>query len=164
MSNTKIQFVRQQGFEEADSTACGSQFGPLMFQPRVVGTLAFLAILFQSAPFFLVLGAILWWSALVPRANPFDALHNLLFGKVAARLDPALPPRRFSQGMAGSFMLGSGICIAAGWTTAGIVVQAFLVMALLSLVLGRFCLGSFIYYLVRGRRDFAVRTLPWSRS
>ena len=34
-------------------------------------------------------------------------------------------------------------------------------IALAALIFGRFCLGSFLYYLLRGRSDFAIGTLPW---
>jgi hypothetical protein len=29
---------------------------------------------------------------------------------------------------------------------------------------GGFCLGSFVYHLLRGRASFALRTLPWARG
>ncbi len=55
---------------------------------------------------------------------------------------PALPPRRFAQGMAGSFMLAIGVCLLAGWLLAAWILQVFLVVALSTLIFGRFCLGS----------------------
>ena len=36
--------------------------------------------------------------------------------------------------------------------------------AVAALVFGRFCLGSFVYHVVRGRITFAVETLPWRRG
>jgi hypothetical protein len=36
--------------------------------------------------------------------------------------------------------------------------------ALGALVLGRFCLGSYLYHVLRGETTFANRTLPWSRA
>jgi hypothetical protein len=38
------------------------------------------------------------------------------------------------------------------------------VVALGALVLGRFCLGSYLYHVLRGETTFANRTLPWSRA
>ena len=37
-------------------------------------------------------------------------------------------------------------------------------VALGALVFGRFCLGSYLYHLLRGETSFANRTLPWSRA
>ncbi|MCA1612435.1 MAG: hypothetical protein ABR610_06380 [Thermoanaerobaculia bacterium] len=31
-------------------------------------------------------------------------------------------------------------------------------------VFGGFCLGSFVFHLIRGRGKFAKRTLPWARG
>jgi hypothetical protein len=125
-----------------------------------------LGIILQSAPIFLVLSAVQWWNALLPRWNVFDAIYN---GVVAGRpgtmkLTPAPAPRRFSMGMAASFMLGIGVSLLAGWTTLAVVLQVFLVIALSAILLGKFCMGSYIYHLVRGRAAFANRTLPWSRG
>jgi hypothetical protein len=44
------------------------------------------------------------------------------------------------------------------------VLQAIFAAAVAALVFGRFCLGSFVYHVVRGRVRFAVETLPWSRG
>lgn len=159
-------FVRQQGFPDAPADTCGTRFRALNFQPRVVGPLAVLAVVLQSAPLFLALSALSWWGALRPRLSPFDAVYNRLFAgsDPAARLTPAPGPRRFSMGMAGSFMLGIGISLMAGWTTLAAVLQAFLLVALAALILGRFCMGSYIYYLIRGNMSYANQTLPWARG
>ncbi|HKT59014.1 MAG TPA: DUF4395 family protein [Gemmatimonadales bacterium] len=98
----KRHFIRSQGLDDALGASCEHQYSALMFQPRVVAVVVLLAILLQSAALFLVLAGILWWNALVPSGNPFDALYNRA---IAARwglpaLGPAWPPRRFSQGMA----------------------------------------------------------------
>jgi hypothetical protein len=31
-------------------------------------------------------------------------------------------------------------------------------------IVGRFCLGSFVFHLLRGNGEFARRTLPWGRG
>lgn len=159
-------FVQQQGFEQEQAAGCAARYPALMFQPRVVGALVAVALVTQSAPLFLILAAILWWSALRPAYNPFDHLYNRLIagpGRLQT-LGVAPPPRRFSQGMAGTFMLAIGICLVAGWVTAGYILQVLLLVALTALIFGRFCLGSYIYYLLRGRIDFANRTLPWAHG
>lgn len=162
---SKENFVKQQGFPGTPADACGAQFKALSFQPMMTAPLALVGIIFQSAGLFLVLSAINWWNVLAPRYNLFDMVYNGLFGKRedAARLTPAPAPRRFSMGMAASFMLGAGVSLAAGWSTAAIVLQVFLVIALTAIIAGRFCLGSYIYYVVTGRLDYANRTLPWSK-
>jgi len=161
----RINFVRQQGFEKADPAGCTAFYPALMFQPRVLGVALLAALVLQSGPFFLALSALLWWNALLPAHNPFDAAYNRLIAvpRGRTRLEPAPPPRRFAQGMAASFLLGIGLCLLAGWTLAGWIIQGVMVAAFAALVLGNFCLGSYVYYLLRGKSGFANRTLPWVR-
>lgn len=42
--------------------------------------------------------------------------------------------------------------------------EKMLVVALAALVFGKFCLGSYVFRLLRGEAAFAKRTLPWVRS
>lgn len=166
MSQVRLNFVRQQGFEDASAVACGVQYPALMFQPRLVGALVLVGVLFQSAAVFLTLSAVLWWSALVPAFNPFDRLYN---GLVAARnglppLSAAPPPRRFSQGMAATFMLAIGISLAAGWNRLAWTLEALVLVVLAALVFGSLCVGSYVFHVLSGNREFARRTLPWFRG
>jgi len=166
VATLKRNFVLQQGLSEESTANCSGQYSALLFQPRVVALVVLVAVIFQESWVFLVLAGILWWSALVPRLNPFDALYNRI---LAARpggiaLSPAPAPRRFSQGMAGTFMLGIGISLALGWHATALVLEGLLIVALGALALGGFCLGSFIFHLLRGRATFATRTLPWGRG
>jgi len=156
-------FILQQGLEPPAPESCPLRFSALMFQPRVVGLIVIAAVALQSPLIFLAVSGILWWNVLLPRWNPFDALYNRTRGARpgAVRIDPAPPPRRFAQGMAGSFMLAIGGLLLSGMGTAAIVLQALLLAALAALVFGRFCLGSFVYYLLRGKSGFAMQTLPW---
>jgi len=155
-------FVAQQGVE-LPAQGCTRLSTALLFQPRVVGPLAVVGILTQSAPLFAALAVVLWWSAFVPSANPFDHLWNATFGRRpgAMRLAPAPAPRRFSQGMAASFMTAIAATLSTGHTTAAWVLQGFLLVAVTAIGLGKFCLGSFVFHLLRGRAGFAVATLPW---
>lgn len=167
MTSTVISnFIEQQGFPKASESACSAQFSALSFQPRVLAPVILVALVLQSAPLFLLLSAIQWWNAFVPRANLFDAIYNATLGRQPGRtkLTPAPAPRRFSMGMAASFMLGIGVSLLAGWTVLAIVLQAFLVVALAAVVFGKFCLGSYVFHLLRGKAAFANRTLPWSRA
>ncbi len=152
----------QQGFETPPDN-CAVRFSALMFQPRVAGSILLLAAIFQLPAVFLVLSGILWWNVVFPQMNPFDAFYNRTFGSrpEAVRLAPAPAPRRFAQGMAGTFALGIGVLLLLGLETAALVLQGLLFAALAALVFGRFCLGSFLYHLFRGKVGFAMATLPW---
>ena len=162
---SQLNFVRQQGFGEASAGECGFQYSSLMWQPRVTAVLVAVGLIWQIAPLFLAMSAVLWWNVAFPRLNLFDAAYNLFVASPPARprLTPARAPRRFSQGMAASFMLGIGTSLLMGWTVAAYVFEAFLVVALLALILGKFCLGSYIFYLVTGQARYANQTVPWAR-
>ena len=164
-STSSLHFVQQQGFRDADCHNCDSQYSSLMFQPRLIGPIVLVGLIFQAWPLFLTLGAILWWNVIVPSRNPFDALYNKFVSgrKGLPRLEPAQAPRRFAQGMAATFMLGIGISLLLGWQVAALVLEGFLIVALTALIFGKFCLGSYVYYLLRGEFGFANRTLPWVR-
>lgn len=163
-STLKRNFILQQGFQEPPRETCAAQYSALHFQPRVVGLVVVIAVLLQSGPLFLALSAVLWWSALLPSSNPFDALHNLLLTarRGAVRLSPAPAPRRFSQGMAASFALAIGVLLLLGYRTAAYVLEGLMVVAVGGLVLGGFCLGSFVFHLLTRRGAFARQTLPWA--
>jgi hypothetical protein len=124
-----------------------------MFQPRVLGIFVLAGLVLQSWEIFLALSAILGWNVLLPARNPFDALYNALIAAPRGwpRLGPAPAPRRFAQGMAGTFMLLIGVALLQGWSTIAWVAEALLVAAMLALVAGRFCLGSAIFNLFRRR-------------
>jgi len=66
--------------------------------------------------------------------------------------------------MAASFMLGIGVSLLRGWQAAAWTLEGLLILALAALILGKFCLGSYIFHLLRGDVAFANRTLPWARS
>ena len=156
-------FILQQGLRAPGRKNCPLQFSALMFQPRAVGSILAVAVLLQAPAIFLVLSAVLWWNVLLPRLNPFDAIYNRTMGTRPGfdRLEPAPPPRRFAQGMAGSFALAIGMLLLFQRGKAALVLQILLLAALAALIFGRFCLGSFLYYLLRGKSDFAIATLPW---
>jgi hypothetical protein len=165
MDHVKRNFILQQGLEEPPAATCSTQYSALLFQPRVVALVLLVAVVLQAPLLFLALAALLWWSAIFPRWNPFDAVYN----RAARRggrlpLSPAPAPRRFSQGMAGTFALGIGVSILLGWRVTAIVLQVLLVLAVGALILGAFCLGSFLFHLLSGRGAFAGRTVPWARG
>jgi len=165
MHDPERNFILQQGLEDPGPQDTHRRFEALLFQPRLIGLVVLVGITFQSPAVFLGLWAVLWWSALLPRLNPFDALYNLTLGTRAGavRLGPAPAPRRFAQGMAGTFALAIGVLLRLEWFITACVLEGFLGVAIVALVFGRFCLGSYIYHLLRGETEFAGRTLPWTR-
>ena len=164
MHDPERNFILQQGLEDPGPQDTHRRSEALLFQPRLIGLLFLVGITFQSPAVFLGLWAVLWWSALLPRLNPFDALYNLTLGTRASaiRLGPAPAPRRFAQGMAGTFALAIGVMLQREWFITAYVLEGFLGAAIVALVFGRFCLGSYIYHLLRGEAEFAGKTLPWS--
>src|SRR6266702_1520464 len=118
-------------------------FAGLYFQPRIVGALVLVAIIFQSPVLFFILSALLWWNVLFPEWNPFELIYNRMIAAPRERpaLTPAPLPRRFAQGMAASFMLFAGIAL-----------------------VGKFCLGAYVYHVLRGQKALANATLPWTRG
>jgi hypothetical protein len=165
MPDPERNFILQQGLEEPLPQDTHRRFEALLFQPRLIGLTVLVGIALQSPAIFLGLSAVLWWNVLLPRFNPFDALYNLTLGARpgAVRLGPAPAPRRFAQGMAGAFALAVGTMLRLEWFITAYVLEGFLCVAIVSLIFGRFCLGSYIYHLLRGDAGFAGRTLPWSR-
>jgi len=164
-SLAKMHFMEQQGFERMEGSECERQFSALMFQPKAISLLVAIGLVTQYGWYFLALSALLWWNVLVPALNPFDAIYNAMIAKPRGypALDPAPAPRRFSQGMAASFMLGIGVSLLAGTTMLAWILEGFLVVAMLSLLVGRFCLGAYVHHVVTGHLAFANRTLPWGR-
>jgi hypothetical protein len=144
MHDPERNFILQQGLEDPVPKDTHPRFEALLFQPRLIGLAVLVGIALQSPAVFLGLGAVLWWNALLPRINPFDALYNLRLGSRpgAIRLGPAPAPRRFAQGMAGAFALAIGTMLQLEWFIAAYVLEAFLVVAIVALIFGRLCLGS----------------------
>lgn len=164
--SAKLNFVRQQGFREATPAACGVQYSALMWQPRLMAILVLVGLILQAGPYFLALAALLWWNVILPRFNPFDALYNWLVAKRRGRgrLSPAPAPRRFAQGMAGTFMLATGLSLVSQVYWLAYALEGLLLVALGALIFGRVCAGSYLFLLFAGETDYANRTLPWSRS
>ena len=164
--DAETNFIRQQGFARTEGSDSGPRFGALMFQPRIMAVLVVIGLALQAWPLFLILSILSWWNVLTPALNPFDLLYNRLVAgpRRLPQLTPAPGPRRFAQGMAGTFMLAVAVLLLMHWYVAAAIVEVMLVGALASLIFGKFCLGSYIFHLVRGQTAFANRTLPWARG
>jgi len=157
-------FMAQQGFASEEPARLRAHFRGLLFQPSIVGPLMVVAIIFQSRALFFALAAILAWNVIFPQWNPFERFFDWAVGRRRglSKLEPAPAPRRFAQGMAAAFMLVAGVALSLGWRTAANVFEGFLVVAFTALLGGKVCVGAYVYQLLRGRRDFANATCPWS--
>jgi hypothetical protein len=169
-SRAVTNFMKQQGFAEEPADACDMHLGGLYFQPRIVFPTVIVAILLQlasiplSAGLHFAISAVLWWNTLVPALNPFERTYNRWVARPKGRLElvPAPGPRRMAQGMAAAFNLGAGLALVYGLLPLAWGLQAMLVVAFSALLFGRFCLGAYVYHLLKGRVAFANSTLPWA--
>ena len=159
-----MNFMKQQGFAPEPPDRAAQRFRGLQFQPIIVGSMMLVAIVSQSPAIFLLGSAVLWLNALVPAANPFENFYNRFVARPRGRppLTPAPQPRRFAQGMAAVFMLAAGLTLLQGWRTASYVFQGLLAVAFAALLFGKFCLGAYVYHLLKGDTAFANGTCPWS--
>lgn len=162
----ELNFVRQQGFRDASAATCPYQYPALMWQPRMIGILVLVGVVLQWWLYFLGLSAILWWNVVLPQLNPFDGLYSVLVAgpKARPRVGAAPAPRRFAQAMAGTLMLATALSLRVQWVTTAWIIEGVLLAALAALILGRFCLGSYLFLLVTGDGRFAKLTLPWGRG
>jgi Domain of unknown function (DUF4395) len=172
-------FMKQQGFAEEPSATCDMHFAALYFQPRIVGSLLTVAIILHvsgymldsidpvmySMALFFAVSAVLWWNVIFPALNPFERFYNAVIAapRRETLLPPAPGPRRFAQAIAAAFTLIAGISLLQGWNVPAWVFEAFLVAAFSALLFGKFCLGAYVYHLLRGEFAFAKATLPWAR-
>ena len=160
----KRNFILQLGFEDPAPAIVPLQYSALVFQPKVVLIGVVAGILFQSPAIFAALGALLWWSALFPKLNPFNAVYNRTIGSQpgAFRLGPSPSPRRGAETEAGAVALTSALLIHAGFSLTAYMIEAIFLAAALAVLIGSFCFGAFTYHLLRGRWRFALQTLPWA--
>lgn len=159
-------FMQQQGFAGEEPARLVPHFRALRFQPLIVGPLMLLAVVFQLRLLFFVLAAVLTWNAAFPQWNPFERFYDWAMGRRYGLppLAPAPGPRRFAQAMAAFFMAAAAVAISLGWRTTAYVFEGMLVLAFTALLGGKFCLGAYIYQLLRGKTSLANATCPWSRD
>jgi hypothetical protein len=151
MRQSHFRFVLQQGFAAADANE--SLYAALMVQPRIIGGLVAVGVLFQSAWLFLALSAVLLWSTLVPTLNPFDVLANHLVARPRGipPLGIAPGPRRFAQGMSATVTFAIGVALLVGAERTAWLFEGLMVTAVMAVVFGDFCEGAYLYGLVQRR-------------
>src|SRR5215510_3222745 len=139
MRESRITFIRMQGVTTPDIN--DELYSALMLQPRGVGIIVALGIVTQSPLVFLVLSAVLLWSALLPTRNPFDAVYTHLVARPRglAPLDIAPAPRRFAMGMAGTVSLTIGTALVAGAVITAWVLEGLFAVAVIQVVFGDIC-------------------------
>lgn len=165
LSSSGVNFVWQNGFAGADAATCAHQFPALMFQPRVIAAFVALGLWLQAWPVFAGLSLLLWWNVAVPRLNPFDRLHDLMAAQRGhPPLPPAVGPRRFAQAIAACTTLGVAVSLWYGSRPLALLFEAGVVTALTLLLVGRLCLGSYLFHVIRGQGSFGKRTLPWAKG
>ena len=147
MRPSKVDFIRQQGF-----TTEGCQDGlypALMFQPRVIAGVVISGIVFQSPWLFLALAAVLWWGAVVPSHNPFDAFFNRVMADSKRLTMPAAPPpRQFSQAVAGTAAMSIAIALFTGASPFAWLIEGAFFAGSMSVVVRRLCLPAYVYHLL----------------
>lgn len=150
MRQSQFRFILQQGFEATNASE--GLYAALMVQPRIVGGLVALGVLFHSAWVFLVLSAVLWWSTLVPAQNPFDAIANHFVARPRGipPLGIAPGPRRFAQGMSATVTLAIGAALLVGAERTVWLLEGLMVVAVVAVVFGDFCEGAYVYNALRG--------------
>jgi hypothetical protein len=158
--------MQQQGFAPEEPARLRWHSRALLFQPWIVGPSVLVAVLLQSRVLFFVLATVLAWNTVFPRLNPFERFYDWAIGRRRAlpKLEPAPAPRRFMQGMASALMLIAVLALSFGWRTTAYLFEGFVLLALAALLGGKFCLGAYIYHVLRGRADFANATCPWSKT
>lgn len=155
MRESRIRFIRQQGF--ATEGADDKLYSALMLQPRIIGAIVVIGVVAQSPLLFLVLSAVLLWSALVPTRNPFDAIYNHAVAR-PRKLPPlgtAPAPRRFAMGMAGTAALTIGVALVVGAATTAWVFEALFAVAVMQVVFGDVCGAANLYHFLQ--RGLAAR-------
>jgi hypothetical protein len=150
MRQSRLGFIHQQGFSPTHGRY--APYEAMMFQPRAVLVLLVLGTLIQNPWWFVTLSAVLWWCALVPAYNIFDAIYRVVADRQGlARIGPAPAPRRFAQGLAATIAIVIAAALFSGAEKTAWLFETLLIAAALSVVVLRFCVGSYVYHLLTHR-------------
>jgi hypothetical protein len=150
MRQSEIRFIRQLGYITADPDH--QLYVGLMFQPRTIAGVLAIGLVLQSAWLFLALSAVLWLGVVVPKRNLFDLTYNRLVAdpRGLSRVSAAPAPRRFAQAAAGTMALIIGTALLRGSTVTAWMFEGIFAVAIVAVVVGRFCAPANLYLLVAG--------------
>lgn len=152
--------LESQGFSSvADDAAAAALARAARFQPRA--TLALLlagvgvAASGQVSPvvpaaWFGTLAGLAWLAVAVPATNVFDRAWDALAGE--PRLGTPPTPRRFSQGIAATFLTTIAALFGAGLLPAAFAVSGVMAVAASLAAFADVCIGSLVHNLLFGRR------------
>ena len=148
MPQTKIAFIRQQGFLVSHLDT--NLYTALMLQPKIVGAIAVVGAGFQSAVVFFLLSGLLLWSTALPSYSVFNGIYNVVVARRRgfSTLEGIPPPRRFAQGLAGVIALAIGAALLANATFLAYGLELLLLDGVISVLAARFCLGSYLHHLI----------------
>ena len=163
-AQSKRNFILQQGFPEPTVGTRDRQYSAILFQPRLLGLAFVVSSVLQLPTLFFALGVTLWFCVVAPRFNPFNAMYNgALRPHTGITLTPSPAPRRFSQFLGGAFCLSIATSLTMGFRMTAVVLEGFLIGGTVTMLAG-FCVGTFVFHLLRGHMGFAMRTLPWAAN
>ncbi|MFQ5798217.1 MAG: DUF4395 domain-containing protein [Bacteroidota bacterium] len=126
----------------------------LRFTPAVCSVLMIVGLAWQLPVLLFVLAAIGWIGAAFARGNPLDWLYNVLVQPLigGAVLPPNPPGRRFSCAIGGTLAAGAALAFLGGLNALAYILGGFVVAASLTVATTHWCLGSWIYGLMFGKR------------
>jgi len=161
MGNAKINFVQQQGYTSLTPPQCAVRYPALIFQPRVLFVVFSISVIFSLHRAFFLVSLLLFFSALLPSLNPFDALYRFLFPRHSKFNARALAPRRFSQLLGGAFCLVIFFAAQFGMPVLYWSMASSLLFFNALPAFTNFCMPALLYHIFSGKLEFALKTLPW---
>jgi hypothetical protein len=148
--------LTSQGFsigEEAEAVALSRA---ARFQPATTLLLVIAGLLLPAGQiaWFGTLAVLGWLAVAWPKVNVFDRLWGLVVTPLIGwpGLGPPPAPRRFSQGMAATFLTLVTTFFALGWPNAALGTGVVMCVAAAAVTFGDLCLGSMIYQALFERR------------
>ncbi len=162
MRDSQIRFIRQQGVTTPNPDR--NLYQALMLQPRIIGCLTVVGVVWQNPWLFLTLSAVLFWGTLVPTRNLFDAIYNYLVAlpRGLPRLAVAPAPRRFAQGLAATVALAIGAALVGEAMAMAWILEALFAIGVVAAVFRDFCGAAQLYVTLEG--VIRGRTSPQSAS
>jgi hypothetical protein len=111
----------------------------------------------SPAAWFGALAALAWLAVAVPTTNVFDRFWDLAVRPLTGwpGLGPPPTPRRFSQGIAATFLTTIAVLFGLGLATPAFVVSGVMAVAASLAAFANVCIGSAVYNVAFGRRAAA---------